>query len=129
MDDEKIIDLFFARSEEAISQTKQKYSCYCESISQRILRNSEDVEECLNDTWMNTWNAIPPQRPNCFRVFLGTIIRNLSLNKLRNKKTEQELLSLSDELQVSLSSKCTNDTDKLTITECLNTFLADLPKQ
>ena len=61
MEDDKIIALYWARKEEAISETDRKYGSYCRSISFRILNDKEDSEECVNDTWLHTWNAIPPE--------------------------------------------------------------------
>lgn len=81
MDDEKIIDLFWQRDETAITETDRKYSRYCYNISYSILINREDAEECVNDTYLHTWNAIPPHRPNRLSTFLGKITRNLSLQK------------------------------------------------
>ena len=81
MDDEKIIRLYFARSEDAITQTDKKYGGYCRAIAYNILHNDEDSEECVNDTWLNTWNAIPPTRPGCLRAFVGRITRNLSFTR------------------------------------------------
>ena len=82
MDDQKIIELFFKRCEEAIAATSEKYGKMCRSISDRILKNNEAVEECVNDTYLSTWNTIPPTRPNNFRAFLCKIVRNLSMKKL-----------------------------------------------
>ena len=81
MDDSRIIDLYFARSEQAISETKLKYGRYCRYIAYSILRSDEDSEECVNDTYLRTWNEIPPKRPKSLQTFLGKITRNLSLNK------------------------------------------------
>ncbi len=81
MDDEKIINLFWQRDETAITETDRKYSRYCFTISYSILDNNEDAEECVNDTYLHTWNAIPPHRPNRLSIFLGKITRNLSLQK------------------------------------------------
>ena len=78
MEDETIIDLYFAREERAISETGKKYGGYCRSIAFNILHSHEDTEECVSDTWLHTWNAIPPTRPGCLRAFLGRITRNLS---------------------------------------------------
>lgn len=84
MEDYKIIDLFWARNEDAISEATQKYGSYCKSIAQRILESPESSEECVNDTWLNAWNAIPPARPTALRIFLGKITRNLALNRARS---------------------------------------------
>ena len=83
MEDDKIIALYWARKEEAISETDRKYGSYCRSISFRILNDKEDSEECVNDTWLHTWNAIPPGKPEFLAGFLGKIVRNLSISKYR----------------------------------------------
>lgn len=82
MDDQKIIDLFWQRQTTAITETAHKYGSYCHHIAYNILANQQDAEECVNDTWLRLWNAIPPQRPAILRTFLGKITRNLSLNRL-----------------------------------------------
>ena len=81
MEDETILDLYFAREERAIAETGKKYGGYCRSIAFNILRSHEDTEECVSDTWLHTWNAIPPTRPGCLRAFVGRITRNLSFTR------------------------------------------------
>lgn len=83
MDDQKIIELFFARSELAIQSLAAKYEKLLHKISFQILHNDEDVAECINDTYLGVWNAIPPTRPNPLSAFVCKITRNLSLNKYR----------------------------------------------
>lgn len=83
MDDQKIIELFFARSELAIQALAAKYEKLLHKISFHILQNNEDVAECLNDTYLGVWNAIPPARPNPLSAFVCKITRNLSLKKYR----------------------------------------------
>ncbi|MBQ8408686.1 MAG: sigma-70 family RNA polymerase sigma factor [Clostridia bacterium] len=89
MDDNKIIELYFARDEQAISETKAKYGKYCLKIAYNVLGNYEDAEECENDTYLGVWNAIPPTRPQMFSAFIGRITRNLSLKKLRARVAEK----------------------------------------
>lgn len=84
MDDNKIIDLYWARSQQAISESEQKYGPYCRTVSRNILDRAEDVEECVNDTWLRAWNAMPPQRPNALQAFFGKLVRNLSLDRWRS---------------------------------------------
>lgn len=79
MDDESIIDLFFARSEQAIKELDSKCGKVCHRLSYNILHNDLDAEECVNDAYLGTWNAIPPQRPNPLLTFLCKIVRNLSI--------------------------------------------------
>ena len=83
MDDEKIIELFFARSERAIRELDTKYGKVCYSISYNILNNNLDAEECVNDAYLGTWNAIPPQKPNPLLAFVCKIVRNLSIMRHR----------------------------------------------
>ena len=83
MDDSKIIELFFARSEQAISELSAKYGKLIFSISNNILKNKEDARECENDTYLSVWDVIPPQKPNPLCAFVCRIARNLSLKKYR----------------------------------------------
>ena len=79
MQDEKIIDLFFQRSEQAINELDQKYGKIFRNLSFNILNNYLDVEECLNDSYLGTWNTIPPQRPNPLLTYVCKIVRNVSI--------------------------------------------------
>ena len=134
VEDKQIIDLYWARSETAISETSSKYGRYCHSIAFNILRSHEDSEECVNDTFFNAWQAMPPQRPNKLSAFLGTITRNLSLKKWEQYNTEkrgvgQVPLAL-EELQdcIPALENVERVVDDFTLTEILNRFLSSLPK-
>ena len=81
MTDSAIIDLYWARREEAIGETRLKYGTYCYTIAHRLLGSPEDAEECVSDTYHAAWNAMPPERPKSLRVWLGRVVRNLSLNR------------------------------------------------
>ena len=81
MEDREIIALYWARSEDAIRQTAQKYTPYCSSIIRRVLGDGRDAEECLSDTWLGAWNAMPPRRPARLPAFLGRIARNTALDR------------------------------------------------
>ncbi len=81
MEDGQIIELYWQRSEEAIVQSRLKYGAYCRAVALAILTAREDAEECVSDTWLAAWNAIPPKRPAVLRTFLGRLTRNLSLNR------------------------------------------------
>ena len=78
MEDSSIVALFWARDEQALTETTAKYGKYCWNISFHILKNRQDAEECVNDTYVQAWNAIPPQKPFALGAFLGKITRNLS---------------------------------------------------
>ncbi len=105
MEDQQIIDLYFDRNEQAITETNVKYGKLCHSIAYNILSNREDSEECVNDTYIGVWNAVPPTRPNNFMAFVCRIARNLSLKRLeflkREKRSADMILSL-DELSAVL---------------------------
>ena len=83
MDDNAIIELFFARSEQAIRELDDKYGKVCYSLSYNILNSRQDAEECVNDAYLGTWDTIPPARPNPLLAFLCRIVRNLSLMRYR----------------------------------------------
>ena len=87
MEDQQIVDMYLQRDENAVVQTKLKYTIYCRAIALHIMQSPEDADEALNDTWLAAWNSIPPHIPECFRTFLGRLTRNISLNRIRSEKT------------------------------------------
>ena len=103
LSDEQIIDLYFAREERAIAETDKKYCEYLHAVAYNILYNEQDADECLQDTYLKTWNSIPPQRPSALRAFLAKITRNLSLDRYeqynRQKRVPLEEYSPLDEVQ------------------------------
>lgn len=135
MTDDKIIQLFFQRKEEAIKETYKKYGSYCFKIANNILGNREDSEECLNDTWLRIWDSIPPTRPVHFRLFLAKIVRNLSVNRYRsrctNKRGKGEMALVLDELEECI--KGPSDVESLYIAEelqsTINKFVRGLPEK
>ena len=133
MEDTDIIELYFRRSEAAIAETSAKYGRYIKKIAYNILLDNEDTEECANDTYMKTWNAIPPQRPSVFKAFLGKIARNTALNlyekyralKRSGDRTAEALDELSGCVPDTNSSISKISEDK-EIKECLDRFLTEL---
>lgn len=109
MEDVKIVQLYWDRNESAITETASKYGSYCTSIAQNILGNHEDALECVNDTYLNAWNSIPPHRPNMLSTFLGKITRNLSFNKYKHDHTQKrgngQVSIVLDELSECVSGK------------------------
>lgn len=89
MEDAAIIELYWARDEAAIAQTDRKYGPLCRSLSFNILSDREDSEECVNDTWHRAWQTMPPQRPDSLRAYLGRIVRNLSVSRLRQRTAQK----------------------------------------
>lgn len=86
MEDEKIIELFFERSENAIIELAKKYGRLCTRISYNILHDNEDTEECVNDAYYVVWNKVPPERPDPFRTYLLRIVKNISIKKFRYRR-------------------------------------------
>lgn len=135
MEDKQIVDLYWARSENAIAETSQKYGRYCYYIAHNILRNHEDSEECVNDTYLNAWKAMPDQRPSRLSTFLGKITRNLSLNRWElynaEKRGSGQIPLALDELTECIPSSDHVDqiVDDLALAEIFNRFLAALPKE
>ena len=112
LEDHNIVDLYWFRDENAISETDKKYGGYCNTIANNILYNLEDSKECVNDTYLKTWNSIPPTRPKILKAFLGKITRNLALNIYKSKncqKRKGEVPLVLDELKECIPSQ--NDID------------------
>ena len=98
MQDQDIIALYFARNQQAITETDKKYGGDCMRVSYNILNNRQDAEECVNDTYLHTWRTIPPTRPSSLRAFLCRIVRNLSLSRFRDLHRQKR----NRDLEVSL---------------------------
>ena len=134
MEDNQIVDLYRERDERAISENDAKYRRYCVQIAMNILENAQDAEECVNDTYLQAWNTIPPGSPDKLGVFLGKITRNLSLERYKAKKTAKRgnslfLVSL-DELSECVPDGSTgfgsgfdDEAEASRIGECVNKFL------
>ena len=135
MRDHEIVDLYWKRSEAAITETSAKYGSYCHTISYNILNNDEDAEECVNDTWLGAWKSMPPQRPNRLATYLGKITRNLSLNRYKQYVTEkrgggQTELALA-ELEACIPAPATVEqiVEEKVLIESINRFLYAQPEQ
>lgn len=133
MKDEQILDLYFARSEEAIAATREKYGSYCHTIACNILQSAEDAEECVSDAFLAAWNAIPPQKPNNLAAFLGKITRNKALSRYRQESAQrrgagQTELALS-ELEECISSRGQVEEiiDQMAVTDAIHRFLKPQP--
>lgn len=134
-EDSKIIDLYWNRSEQAITATSSKYGGYCMTISHNILYNHEDAKECVNDTYLHVWNAIPPKKPNVFKAFIGKICRNLSLDRYRHNRASKrggdKVDVLLSELEHCLADSSAHEfvNDDSDITDAINIFLEDCSKE
>ena len=135
MDDEKIIGLFFDRSENAISETDKKYGKPCRRLTYNVTGNYEDSEECVNDTYLRLWNVIPPKRPPDFAAYLFRIARNIALNLIRGRSTDKRggaMRSVDyDEIAECIPDKNTveRQTDDDTAIKAIEKFLASLPRE
>lgn len=89
MDDLAIVDLYHRRNEQAIVESDKKYGALCRSIALRLLGLREDMEECVNDTWLAAWNRMPPDRPEALGAFLGRLTRNLSISRWRRDHAQK----------------------------------------
>ena len=135
MDDTGIIDLYWARQERALDETERKYGGYCWTIAHNILRSREDTEECVNDTWLRAWNAMPPQRPAILSSFLGTITRNLSLDRYKagraGKRGGGRVVVALDELEACIPGK--GDVEQILadaeLARTIDRFLRKLPEK
>ncbi len=126
MNDHEIIELYFARDEAAIKETDKKYGAYCMSIAENILKSTPDAEECVNDTYLKTWNAIPPERPRSLKVFLACIVRRLSINRYNSwhtAKRDRNLEVAFEELSESIPMR---DEEAGELPRLLNDFLSGL---
>lgn len=129
MEDQKIVDLYWERSEIAISETANKYGKYCHYIAHNILHNNEDSAECVNDTYMRAWNSMPQHRPSMLKTFLGKITRNLALNRYKTLTAEKRNLGqvpiVLEELHDCIP--CMDNTesivDDIVLAEIFNQFL------
>ena len=134
MDDNKIIALFFERSEQAIEALSEKYGVLCSQIAWNILNDRQDAEECVNDTWLHAWNSIPPSRPSILKAYLGRITRNLSLDRWKRNSAQKrggsqvelmleelgDCIPSADSVQIEVETKV--------IAEIISTFLKEQPE-
>ena len=129
MKDNEIIELYWNRDEAAIAATADTYGNYCYSIAYNILYNNEDTQECVNDTWLNAWKSIPPQRPNRLSTYLGKITRNLSLNRYKlltaQKRGKGQVELALSELEGCVPAQLDMDqiTDEMVLVNAIETFL------
>ena len=131
MTDERIIELYFSRDEAAIGATSDKYGRMLTSVSYGILSSIPDSEECVNETYLRTWNTVPPTRPRSLSSFLTKIVRNLSLDRYRRNKGVAVMSAslLIDELYDCVPDTDGDPTEDLALREALNVFLSRLPKR
>ena len=133
MEDAKIIELFFLRSEQAVKETDTAYGRKLYGLSYNILNNREDAQECVSDTYMETWKSIPPKRPKYFYAFLASVCRNMSLNKLDWRlaaKRNAEVVALTKEMELCIPDTWQeSELDRRELRRVLESFLDGLTKE
>ena len=132
MTDEKIVALYWERNEDAIKETDKAYGSYCRYIAYTILRQEQDTEEALNDTYVKAWHSMPPQKPNPLKAFLGRITRQVSINRLESRNAQKRggeyTLSLTEleECLPSADHELSLD-ETIALKDALNRFVQSLP--
>ena len=124
--DDEIVELYWQRNERAIQLTHRRYGGLCTKVAMNILGDPSDAEECVNDTYLKTWNAIPPTRPDSLCAFVCRIARNLSLNRLRylrREKRNKELTVSFEELEACIPAAMEDAGELVSL---LNSFLESL---
>lgn len=134
MEDSQIIELYWQRSETAITETSRKYGRLCRRIALNIVGNFSDAEECENDTYVATWNAIPPTRPHVFSAFLSKIARNIALNRYeynKARKRNNEFDLILSELEECIAGRNTVEDayEEGVIASLIDEFLANLSQE
>ena len=129
IDDDKIIKLFWERSEDAIRETEAKYGRYMMSVASNILTDEQDRRECISDALLAAWNAIPPARPPALKLYLAKITRNLAVSKWRKLSAEKrgygQVAEVFDELAELPDGKDTAQevADSMALAQALSSFL------
>lgn len=135
MEDEDIIELYWARDEKAIAETDRKYKHYLYTVAFNILHDKLDCEECLNDTYLGTWNAIPPARPSIFQIFISKIMRNTAVVRYKHnsaaKRVPSEMTVSLEELRdyIPYDSSAEHEYAVFEISRLLSSYLRSLPEK
>ena len=135
MNDREIVDLYWQRSEQAIAETDKKYGKYCRIVAYNILENTQDSEECVNDTWLAAWNSMPVNRPERLNAYLAKITRNFALAKVVKRSAKKrgggELDLALEELDdcVPSDSCLEKEVEDRALAESINTFVDLLPEE
>lgn len=135
LEDSQIVDLYWRRDEQAIYETDRKYGKYLYTVAYNIVNDNLDSEECLNDTYLSSWNKMPPNKPYVLGAFLSKITRNIAVDKLRknnaSKRVPSECMVSLSELEDCLSDDmCQNEDDTVTeIARILNDWISTLSRR
>lgn len=133
MNDSEIVQLFFDGNEQGISEAAKKYGGYCKAIALNIVKNAEEADDIVNDTYMKAWESIPPQRPAALGAFLGRIAKHCALNRVKSEQAQKrgnnEIPLIFDELSelISDGSNVENAAETKEIIRVVNEYLRELP--
>ena len=133
MEDSAIVQLYWDRDERAIAESDGKYGPLCRSVALRVLGSPEDSEECVSDTWLRSWNAMPPERPARLGAFLAKITRNLALDRWRRDRTAKRYtgetaLALEELGDVVSGEELEDEVQRRELGRVINGFLRSLPE-
>lgn len=134
MTDERIVELYLARNEQAVAETKGKYGSRLKNVSYNIVKDEGISEECENDTYLKTWNSVPPNEPKTYLfAFLARIIRNLSLNRIRNGKAlkrQSDYVEITDELSGCIADSVDTEGsfDGIMLSKLISQYIRALPE-
>jgi RNA polymerase sigma-70 factor (ECF subfamily) len=135
MEDKRIVELYWERSDTAIAETEKKYGRYCHYIAFNILNSSLDAEECVNDTYVKAWEAMPPHKPERLGGFLGKLTRNIALNRYAESRAQKRSPHTAD-LVFEEAAGLIPDPDSLSapsdtivLKDAINSFLEALPRE
>ncbi|SEK41043.1 RNA polymerase sigma factor [Ruminococcus albus] len=132
MDDNELIELYFARSEKAISGTADMYDLRLRKIAYRLLSNHSDTDECLSDTYFKVWNAIPPNRPKNLFAFCATVCRRTAINMIEKQAAQKRsatVVELTNEMEECIPASDTITENEDHLTELVNEFLETLDEE
>ena len=128
--EEELIALYFERSEEALSVTDSRYGGYCRAIARNLLFDDHDAEECVNDTYLRVWNAIPPLRPKSFKAYIGALCRHTAIDRIKereaSKRGADRCALLFNEFEECIASPEEELSDRVALRDALNRFLRAL---
>ena len=127
MQDNAIVNLFWQRSEDALTECERSFGAYCRTIALNILHNNEDANECVNETWLRAWNAIPPAKPDKLKAFLGKIARNLAFDRYEAAHTQKRKGAFEIALDELAEISAPEQADEGEITRVINAFLRSEP--
>ncbi len=131
--DDEIVDLYWARDEDAIAATDRKYGGYLYTIAYNILHDPQDCEECRNDTYLQTWNTIPPNKPTKLQAYLTKIIRAISIDRYRErtrqKRIPSEMTVSLEDLAETLASDTAGEQEAAELARCMSDYLVALSKR